>query len=621
MRRAIGLMLLSAICCTTSWQVKADDVLRIMLEEPVAGEIHGGVGNLRGWAVATDGIDKIEIMIDGEYAFDAPYGGARGDVGGAFPDVANASQSGFSLAYAYSNLSPGNHTISAVAHTLKGKTLTSSATFETVRFKQSFISGANAVDLAATSCTVDGDEISASNALIGGDSYDMVLGWRTAEQGFEIIKIVEQNQAGNGSTDSDSGPVEGVAAWQPPANVEWIQYNFNLIDTFCDDPNGFCAGWLEEAPPECKINYRLGDSSQDTQTRLDYEYCLDSVVFRPYLSLDIERVTAPLTSSQKDIATRLIQAGWNQVAVKPVEFRVASDIPPAIVDASKEGMLAAIDVLGNYGPLRVYLVGNDLEVAESLANDFCEFNYPSEERAYCLTDQGEAIREMAYIYPGANGFQQSSWRLDSPVQSFVHNPYADENNQHDPVEQELIVDRKVNAHEYFHVYQGAHKIYFGSDDDSFGWRTTRWVEEGAAIYFEQLMSKRMDWESQRTLNSRVVNDLMAMKSFSARFPGISIRDVDTSEQTERLQAYCGTLCIGALQYEFGHIAFRYLENKTSSDKILYEYWDESTTLGWADAFDKVFGLSLTQFYAEFETFLMLSLEEQLSILGVENYEP
>ena len=195
MRRAIGLMLLSAICCTTSWQVKADDVLRIMLEEPVAGEIHGGVGNLRGWAVATDGIDKIEIMIDGEYAFDAPYGGARGDVGGAFPDVANASQSGFSLAYAYSNLSPGNHTISAVAHTLKGKTLTSSATFEAVRFKQSFISGANAVDLAATSCTVNGDEISASNALIGGDIYDMVLDWRTAEQGFEIIKIVEGSGA------------------------------------------------------------------------------------------------------------------------------------------------------------------------------------------------------------------------------------------------------------------------------------------------------------------------------------------------------------------------------------------------------------------------------------------
>ncbi|MBT5488723.1 MAG: Ig-like domain-containing protein, partial [Halieaceae bacterium] len=114
--------ILSLLICFAGAVSAADDVLRIMLEEPVAGEIHGGVGNLRGWAVATAGIDKIEIMIDGEYAFDAPYGGARGDVGGAFPGVANASQSGFSLAYAYSNLSPGSHTITAVAHTLDGET-------------------------------------------------------------------------------------------------------------------------------------------------------------------------------------------------------------------------------------------------------------------------------------------------------------------------------------------------------------------------------------------------------------------------------------------------------------------------------------------------------------------
>jgi hypothetical protein len=195
--------ILSLLICFAGAVSAADDVLRIMLEEPVAGEIHGGVGNLRGWAVATAGIDKIEIMIDGEYAFDAPYGGARGDVGGAFPGVANASQSGFSLAYAYSNLSPGSHTITAVAHTLDGETQMSSATFETVRFKQSFISGANAVDLAATSCTVNGDEIAASNARIGGDIYDMVLDWRTAEQGFEIIKIVE-GSSGADAVFSDS---------------------------------------------------------------------------------------------------------------------------------------------------------------------------------------------------------------------------------------------------------------------------------------------------------------------------------------------------------------------------------------------------------------------------------
>ncbi len=199
------LFFISSFVLYTGAAHAADDVFRIMLEEPVAGEIHGGVGNLRGWAVATDGIDKIEIIIDGVYEFDAPYGGARGDVGGAFPEVADASLSGFSLAYAYSNLSPGSHTITAVAHTRAGETQTSSATFETVRFKQSFISDPNAVDLAATSCTVAGDEISASNALIGGDIYDILLDWRTAEQGFEIIEIVE-----DGGADDDGAGGSGV---------------------------------------------------------------------------------------------------------------------------------------------------------------------------------------------------------------------------------------------------------------------------------------------------------------------------------------------------------------------------------------------------------------------------
>jgi hypothetical protein len=217
----------------------ADDVLRIMLEEPVAGEIHGGVGNLRGWAVATDGIDKIEIMIDGEYAFDAPYGGARGDVGGAFPGVANASQSGFSLAYAYSNLSPGSHTISAVAHTLEGDTQTSSATFETVRFKQSFISGASAVDLDATSCTVTGDEISASNAVIGGDTYDMVLDWRTAEQGFEIIQIVEGSSVDSGDAVTEFDCASGLYyASAPPAvstdeSYRYYEYAWQVDPHIC----------------------------------------------------------------------------------------------------------------------------------------------------------------------------------------------------------------------------------------------------------------------------------------------------------------------------------------------------------------------------------------------------
>ena len=164
-------------------------VLKVTLEEPVKGQVHTGVGNLRGWAVASEGITKVEILVDGVLAFEAPYGGERGDVGGAFPDVAGSSESGFSLAYNYSSLSAGPHTITAVAHNALGETKESAARFEVVRFDSPFIADPNAVNLNDASCTVSSDEISIVDALVEGSVYDLRLKWRTAEQGFEIIEI------------------------------------------------------------------------------------------------------------------------------------------------------------------------------------------------------------------------------------------------------------------------------------------------------------------------------------------------------------------------------------------------------------------------------------------------
>jgi len=167
----------------------AASVFRVALEEPVSSETHTGVGNLRGWAVSSDGIAKVEIYIDGAYAFDAPYGGNRGDVGGAFPDVSGSRQSGFSLAFNYSDLSSGPHRVSAVAYNALGDTKESAADFEVVRFASSFIASADAVNLNQSSCAVSSDEISIVDALVEGALYDLKLKWRRAEQGFEIIEI------------------------------------------------------------------------------------------------------------------------------------------------------------------------------------------------------------------------------------------------------------------------------------------------------------------------------------------------------------------------------------------------------------------------------------------------
>lgn len=161
---------------------------RIILEEPVDGAVHGGIGNLRGYAFFQLGVEKVEIYIDGEYAFDAPYGGSRTDVADAFPEW-EALNSGFSLAYGYSNLAPGEHTITARAIDPDGFFDEDTSTFTVVAFKEQFIFSDQPVDGSAADVAMDGDEIEIRSIQVGDDSYDLKLKWRTAEQGFEIIEI------------------------------------------------------------------------------------------------------------------------------------------------------------------------------------------------------------------------------------------------------------------------------------------------------------------------------------------------------------------------------------------------------------------------------------------------
>ena len=163
------------------------NVKRVVLEEPVARQIHTGVGNIRGWAVASDGITKVEIWIDGVYAFDAPYGGERGD-------VARVSRT---LRVPQLRLWPRIITVISAREAIPlqlwltgaGETKESTKQFEVVRFPSPYIATSDAVDLNAASCSVESDEISIVDALVEGEVHDLTMKWRTAEQGFEIIEI------------------------------------------------------------------------------------------------------------------------------------------------------------------------------------------------------------------------------------------------------------------------------------------------------------------------------------------------------------------------------------------------------------------------------------------------
>ena len=170
----------------------SDPFLEVRLEEPANGDVLSGVGNLRGFAVASEGIDRVEIWMNGEYKFDAPYGGSRDDVA-ASPDysgIEGANFSGYSLAWSYNLFDEGMNTIEAIAYDNSGNSTTATSVFETVKFHKDWIPDPDTVQLdQGGSCLLQGNEITILDALIEAQPYDITLKWKTGSQNLQINEI------------------------------------------------------------------------------------------------------------------------------------------------------------------------------------------------------------------------------------------------------------------------------------------------------------------------------------------------------------------------------------------------------------------------------------------------
>ena len=90
-----------------------------------------------------------------------------------FLDIDDSDQSGFSMAFNYSGLTVGTHTIEVVAHSVDNKTASDSAQFETVRFDKEFIGAGEAISLNAAASLLTNDQIRVENISIAGKYYNL----------------------------------------------------------------------------------------------------------------------------------------------------------------------------------------------------------------------------------------------------------------------------------------------------------------------------------------------------------------------------------------------------------------------------------------------------------------
>ena len=181
-----------SVICSVSVPALADSIV-LTLEEPQEGGTYTGISNLRGWAIAESGIDKIELDIDGVYAYDIPMGGNRGDVGSAYPDFPNSAESGFSMAFNYKALAVGSHQVTARALSKDGAVAIRQVQFTVDRFVSSFIADPAEVDISVVSdVTLTKSALQLKGLRVEGQAFDVALSFDTATQGFELTEITPQ---------------------------------------------------------------------------------------------------------------------------------------------------------------------------------------------------------------------------------------------------------------------------------------------------------------------------------------------------------------------------------------------------------------------------------------------
>ena len=167
----------------------AGDGIVMALEEPAGGMAYSGVANIRGWAVAPQGVRRIELYLDGALLGNIPLGGRRADVGGAYPGYPGSADSGFAMAFNYSTLAAGAHTLTVRAVDAAGAARDASATFTVARFASAYVADPAAVSLDRATLNRTGNTLTVQNLTAEGQPYTVHLAWRPATQGFAISQI------------------------------------------------------------------------------------------------------------------------------------------------------------------------------------------------------------------------------------------------------------------------------------------------------------------------------------------------------------------------------------------------------------------------------------------------
>ena len=301
-----------------------------------------------------------------------------------------------------------------------------------------------------------------------------------------------------------------------------------------------------------------------------------------------------------DGSTTVVQ--WGQQTCATPEVFAASDVSQETVNLTLEWYEIGSIAWGNYGPIEIYIIGENLSAAEELEDEYCERHKALDDNWKEEWDCANANYQIftQYIEEGGAAvgtFMKAHTEYDFSMLIMSAKYPGPEEDDYKP----------VMLHEYFHIYQHAHIQDKCTDDsrdvclrdDKMGGKNTPWFSEGGAEFMGQSL-----YAQQPGVHDNYLREVMERK-LNHSLDGYKAQDIRLDNLTYQSDVNV---------YDVGAWFIAFLIHNEGESAFLEGFYGDLDEFGFDASFERNFNSTRDSYLEDFELFLDQSREEIMSIL-------
>ena len=305
------------------------------------------------------------------------------------------------------------------------------------------------------------------------------------------------------------------------------------------------------------------------------------------------------------------------------DIHFASDISVATQDRVRKTVSMAEKFWGVVDSLEMWVVGLSTKAAMALKEDFCQqrkaTNTPS---GYTCDSSTYEMRNQFWKFANnsiAISKDRHEYRETPFFQRFEHqggyimmgHPFGLSGKWYDAVQN----DQLTIFHEYFHALQRMYENHpQAPPDQPDKFDGPDWMKEGLAVYMSEyavgllrstgalehmrkpIYETEEEYRSYAAVDAALMANLDDIEVLKKEHPGISLKTSGSSWESNA-------------PYAYGVWAAAYLSRIAGKEAFIDKYYPAIDTVGWKQAFKQAFGMSIEDFYLEFDSVINQSRNE------------